>query len=107
MSQNAKVHKLILDGNDLYGENIVKLYHIFKGINILRYVSFRECNLRDHGARVIFEGLERNITLQHLDLYKNNISKAACMRISDVLSNENCPLVYLDVSSNRLEDIGG
>jgi len=63
--------------------------------------------VRDHGARIICEGLERNNVLQHLDLYRNNISKGACTRIGELLSVETCPLLYLDVSANRLEDIGG
>lgn len=39
-------------------------------------MSCARCNLRDDGATAIFDGIERNMQLKHLNLQENRITNA-------------------------------
>lgn len=70
-------------------------------------LSLENCNLGDTGCISIMDGLERNGFLKELNLRKNNIRLEGAKRIGLLLSGQNVTLKSLNLSENKLGDIGG
>jgi Ran GTPase-activating protein (RanGAP) involved in mRNA processing and transport len=107
MANNTRVQKLILDKNDLHGQSLVSFMQMFTGINHLKYISLQHCNLKDLGTKILMDGLEKNTSLEHLNLHDNQFGKPAAYRIAAILGNPLSALKFVDLSNNRLEEEGG
>jgi len=59
-----------------------------------------KCRIRDHGFRVIHHNLMRSdITIAHLNLYNNGLTKSSSFSISDLIIH--CRVEELDISANH------
>jgi Ran GTPase-activating protein (RanGAP) involved in mRNA processing and transport len=78
----------------------------------VRYVDLIGNRLGDDGAYTLAQSLRKNNTINYLNLSMNDISAAGVKHLCAVLSNKgvkeevNSSVEHLDVSVNRLGDVG-
>jgi Ran GTPase-activating protein (RanGAP) involved in mRNA processing and transport len=75
--------------------------------NSLETLSLVNCNLQDNGCLYLMDGLERNRSLQYVNLSQNNLRVSSAKRIAEVLATEDFKLKTLILSQNYLGDQGG
>jgi len=71
----------------------------------LTYLQLNGCNIKDQGAALLAEVLEKNTTLIELDLYLNDIGNHGVYRLSQALQ-KNHTLKSLYLGWNRFNDSG-
>ncbi|CAH8589728.1 unnamed protein product [Schistosoma turkestanicum] len=68
----------------------------------LRELHLAKCDMRDFGAARLAQAMERNDTLELLDVSANRIARDGAVSLSKVIGI-NCPLVILDLAFNRVQ----
>lgn len=71
----------------------------------LREIHLAHYDMRDFGAERLKENLIDNLTLTHLDLRSNNITRDGAKQLA-ILLKANTPLEVLNLAHNRIEDDG-
>lgn len=82
--------------------------HVAKMLKVnvrLREIHLTHYDMRDFGAERLKENLTDNLTLTHLDLRSNNITRDGAKHLA-ILLKSNTPLEVLNLAYNRIEDDG-
>lgn len=72
----------------------------------LHSLSMIGCSLGEDGALYIAQGLTKNRKLRTINLARNNIGENGIISFAEVINISSFSLEHLDVSNNRLTDIG-
>ena len=71
---------------------------------VLSHVDLGSCNLRDSGAKCLAAAVISNRTVRGVDVSCNELTAACCAELSRCI--ESSSITSLDISTNRLLDIG-
>ncbi|KAJ1944035.1 NACHT, LRR and PYD domains-containing protein 14, partial [Linderina macrospora] len=102
---------LILDMNRFEGPGSYSVGQMLETNKSLVHLSFARNNIFGEGCQVLFGSLQRNSTLQHLDLTGNFIDHTGAEAVRDYLrrpmaSDQQGGLVSLVLSANPIRDNG-
>lgn len=70
-------------------------------------MSMESCNLGDLGAVSVAEGLARSKSLKSLNLRNNGAMDEAALAFAEALDRASVVLEVLDLSKNKISDVGG
>lgn len=109
LRQNRFLTRVSLDNMrapSLQEEPVVHLADALIANSSVRELSLCKFQIRDTGAEVLAQSLERNTALAALHLRCNQIGHAGAESIAVLLERPECALQFLDLSSNRITDLG-
>ena len=78
--------------------------HLVGECTVLSHVDLGSCNLRDSGAKCLAAAVISNLTVRGVDVSCNELTAACCAELSRCI--ESSSITSLDISTNRLLDIG-
>ncbi|VDD83426.1 unnamed protein product [Mesocestoides corti] len=86
-------------------EQTVHMWEMLCLNTTLTELHLAKCDMRDFGAKRLVDALERNKTIQVLDVSANRISSDGAIAFARALRNR-CSLTVLDLSFNRIQNEG-
>jgi Ran GTPase-activating protein (RanGAP) involved in mRNA processing and transport len=95
---------LVLDKNKLSAKYMPELSQAFWMNNTLLKLSMAHCELYDDGCIYLFDGIDRNLKLEELNISDNNLRFLSAKRIAEVLTVRDVCLENLNLSHNSLSD---
>jgi len=101
LTSHCRVEVLVIDGNDIIGENPTLYKVLFYPFSRLTRLDMYDTKLSSVAAIMLFSGLAHGSKLQLLNIMRNAITDEACNAICKAL-NKNTSLVKLWMYDNRI-----